>query len=219
MRDIFRPNQLIEIELNTNGQCEQKENFASRIEEVLSDSLVVAAPIKNGNLVFIAKGELLTLRVHINGALYSALCRVQAYSSKGVPWLKLTRPAEISKVQQRSWVRIDVMLPVEYRMAGYPVDYYQATTSDLSGGGLLMVTNHIIDNDTLLDIRVKMTDDFTVECQGRVTRCHQEGDKTRSRFKIGIKYENLEEAHVEKIVAFVFQKQRESLKKGHTVVK
>jgi len=214
MRDIFRPNQLIEIELGTGAQDEQSECFASRIEEVLPQSLVVAAPIKHGALLHVAAGEIITLRLHFDGIPYSALCRVQSRSNQGLPLLKITRPENISRVQQRSWVRIEVLLPLEYRMAGYPIDYYQTTTADLSGGGCLMVANHPIDLDTLLDLRLTISESFILECQGRVTRS-QQVENSKKRHKIGIRFENLNDATIDRIVAFIFQKQRESLKKGN----
>lgn len=213
MRDVFRPNQLIEIELNTSDYSGQKECYASRIEEVLSESLIIAAPIRNGQLVHMTNNELLTLRLHLNGVLYSAICRVEARINRGVPIIKITRPDEVSRVQLRSWVRIELLLPIGYRMAGYPVDFYSGVTSDLSGGGLMMVTQHPIDLDTLLDLQLNINDDFCLECQARVARCFKD-ETNKKRYRIGVRFEQLEDATVEKIIAFIFQKQREGLKKG-----
>lgn len=215
MRNIFRPNQLIELELNTPDQYGQRECFTSRIEEVLPQSLIVAAPIKSGYVIHMTPGEHITLRLHLNGVLYSALCRVQSRKNNhGVAVLIISRPEEVTRVQLRSWVRIELLLPIGYRMAGYPVDYYSGITSDLSGGGLMLVTSHPIDLDTLLDVRLEISNDFLLECQGRVTRCLPD-EFNKKRYKIGIRFEELDDQTIERIIAFIFQKQRESLRKGN----
>ncbi|MGE5380547.1 MAG: flagellar brake protein [Methylocystaceae bacterium] len=218
MQDPFRPNQLIELELNTSDQSEHRDAYTSRIEEVLPQSLIVAAPIKYGNLVAIAPGSLITLRVHNNGILYSAPSRVQSRSNKGIAVLQISKPKDLTKVQLRSWVRIELLLPIGYRMAGYPIDYYQGLTADLSGGGIMLVTSHPIDVDTLLELQLKLTNEFTLECLGRVTRCLKD-ENINKRYKVGIRFEDVDEPTVERIVAFVFLKQRESLKKGNLNIK
>lgn len=214
----LRPNQLIEIELGAGKQDDHYESFTSRIEEVLPQSLLVAAPIKNGDIFNVADDEIITLRFILNDVLYSGLCRVVSRSEHNVPLLKVTRPEIFSRIQQRSWVRTEVLLPVAYRMAGYPVDFYHAHAVNLSGGGCLLLVKHLIDLDTQLELQLTISDSFILECQGRVTRCQQ--DETDANLhKVGIMFEDIDDTTTERIVTFIFQKQREHLSKFHMLAR
>jgi c-di-GMP-binding flagellar brake protein YcgR len=108
-------------------------------------------------------------------------------------------------------VRVKADIPFYYRMAGYPVDYYCAVGCDISGGGICIFSSHFIDVDTRLEMKI-IFPEFRMEVIGQVRRCWM--DKKTEAYKTGIEFEKIEEENQDKLVSFIFLKQREIIQKG-----
>lgn len=214
LASIFKINKLIEVELEIPGEEESKREFVPlRVEGITPNSILVSAPKHNSALLLLRIGESVPVRVYRFGALYSCEVRVCGRQKTPFPILLLSFPHTIEKTQLRNWVRVKVDIPVYYRMAGYPVDYYWAVGCDISGGGICILTSHFIDIDTRLEMKL-IFPEFRIEVIGQVRRCWM--DKKTDAYKTGIKFEKIEEKSQEELVAFIFLKQREIIQKGIT---
>ncbi|MEN6350190.1 MAG: flagellar brake domain-containing protein [Syntrophomonas sp.] len=209
-KDFIKINQLVEIELDMQKDgLDETEAFASRIEDMGKNWIMVAAPYRKGAAVPVHPGTEVQIRVGKEGSYYLFHTRLLARQKGRQPMLQLSEPFKITKIQMRSWVRVPASLPVCYKMAGYEMDFYEANTADISGGGVLILLTHPVDKDTLLDLEVKLPGE-PLKTKGLVTRCIEQN----KFYQIGISFQDLEPKEQESVVAYVFQKQREHIKKG-----
>lgn len=210
-QDYIKINKLIEIEINMDkGTMEQTEVFASRVEDMRKDAIMVAAPYKKGTVVPVPVGEEVQIRIGKDGTYYLFHSKVVGRIAGHQPVLQLSLPFKITKIQMRNWVRVDTNLPVLYRLAGSEDEFIEANAIDISGGGICMLTQERIQKETQLEVEIKFPDNFLLKTNGIVTRCVDENKIIR----IGVCFQDINERHQERIVGYVFKKQREHIKKG-----
>ncbi len=210
-KNKLKINQLIDIELEVVGEEGNisYESFPSRIEDKTPDYLAIAFPFKNGYPLPIHTGEVICLRFIQDDKAYVCEVKVVSKQTSPVALLKVTMPEKIVHIQKRNWVRLPYNTSVNYRMHDYKVDFSQATSLDISGGGILLQTKHPLDINDLLDIEFCL-ENILIATVGKVVRCI-EAEKS---YRIAIKFEKIMEKDRDKIVGFIFRKQREFIKKG-----
>ena len=210
-KSLLEINQLVELEVYIHqNELDNIESFSSRIENIAGDNILVAAPFRQGTPVSFPQGKEINIRVRKDGIthlLHTKLIKSQKYPQY---LFLLSKPFKISRLQMRSWVRVDAELPVNYRMAGYPVDFFQGSTVDISAGGIGLRSQHEIDKDTLLELEVEFPDSSLLQTTGLVTRSLPE---KKGFYIIGIEFKDLSSNDQECVVKYVFQKQREQLHK------
>lgn len=210
-QDYIKINKLIEIEINIDkGNLEQKEVFASRVEDMRRDAILVAAPYKKGTVVPVPVGEEVQIRIGKEGTYYLFHTKVIGRIAGHQPVLQLSLPFKTTRIQMRNWVRVDTNLPVLYRPVGTEDEFIEANAIDISGGGICMLTQERIEKETQLEVEIKFPDNFVLKTNGIVTRCLDENKPIR----IGVCFQDINERHQERIVGYVFKKQREHIKKG-----
>jgi c-di-GMP-binding flagellar brake protein YcgR len=205
---LLRENLRIEIiqEIETG-----KKRYPSRIEEVRPDSLVLANPMIMGTLVPLQLGDRIEIRFNQQEEVFSFFTRVLARRRLPIPVIDVERPANIRKIQRRDYVRFKISIPIEYRPA-ISVDntFEQGTTIDVSGGGLLFTTRSEVKENELLEVRLKLPRETFVAI-GLVVRVSQKQEGLNT---VSLKFERLRERDRDTIIRFIFEKQREMLKKG-----
>ncbi len=209
---IFKSNRLLEIQLEVPGGEETEgEFFPGHVEQAGLKTIAIASLTPGGFPVPVRIGAIVSLRMFRFGCLYTFQAQVQGRQKEPLAVVILSTPRSINKLQLRDWVRIKLDVPIYYRMAGYPVDYYRSIGYDISGGGICLLTNHFIDIDTLLDLKIKLPD-LLIPAIGRVKRCSIHDGATF--YRTGIQYEQIDERHQEEIISYIFLKQREIINKG-----
>ncbi|MDD3269359.1 MAG: PilZ domain-containing protein, partial [Syntrophomonadaceae bacterium] len=210
-QDFIKINKLIEIEIDIDKRNpEQKEVFASRVEDLRRDAIVVAAPYKRGTLVPVPVGEEVLIRIGKDGTYHLFHTKVAARIAGHQPVLNLSLPFKVTKIQMRNWVRVDTNLPMLFRPAGSESDFIETTVIDISGGGICMLNGEAIAKDTLLEMEIIFPDKFILKINGTVTRNLDENKPV----KIGVCFQEINERDQERIVGYVFKKQREHIRKG-----
>jgi hypothetical protein len=103
-------------------------------------------------------------------------------------------------IQRRQFVRIDTTTPVTLTRAdGTEV---KSHTLNLSGAGLLLVGPVDLELDEMLKLEIEVGDDDpVVPARGRVVRDAGEHGK-------GVRFESIEEGDRERLIHFVFERQR-----------
>lgn len=207
----FKVNQLIDIELEVMGEDGNTvlESFPSRIEDINREFLLIAYPFRNGYPVPLHTEEVICLRFVQNKNPFACDVKVISKQTSPVALLKVTRPDKIVRIQKRNWVRLPYITTVNYKMAGYEVDFFEALSIDISGGGLLLQTKHPMDINDQLDIIFSL-DEITINTISKVVRCFP----ADNCYRVAVKFDKITEKDRDKIVGFIFQKQREFIKKG-----
>lgn len=127
--------------------------------------------------------------------------------------ISLALPGELSVVQRREHVRVDIQLPVAFRLisfGGKPVSAADKVgrghTTDVSGGGIGFICDLDLPAGLILGIAIdnswwKPFGEFRLE----VKRCRPAG---KGRHAVGGKFLDLSDLAREKIIRWVFDEQR-----------
>ena len=129
-------------------------------------------------------------------------------------WI-LSLPSEITKIQQREFVRIDAkmhatVLLVDQDEGDSPT---RLLVNDISGGGVRIVSTRSFPIGTNIVITFELPDQEIIETIGQVVRVEQPQPE-RAVYWLGVKYVGLRERQRNKIIKYVFQKQLERHRRG-----
>ena len=103
---------------------------------------------------------------------------------------------------------IDPLLPDQQNDG----EYISTTTRDISGGGLCIKTEEMLDKGAYIDAILAL--ERKMRFVGCVARSIKTRDKGKIIFETGIEFKHIENKDREKIVSYVFETQRDKLKKG-----
>lgn len=192
------------------------EQYHSRIEDISSNNMTIAMPMSKGYPVYLNRGQHFFGKVIVNGLVYRFKSNLLEKRVHPLPVWIISTPIEIKKIQQRSFVRIDTMLHVNFKIFDTNQDNsppINAMTKDISGGGLRIIYKHSIKLGARLQISFNIPDIGAVETLGEVMRVDKLDDE-RDLYGIGIKFLNMPESLRSKIIKFIFKKQLEYRQKG-----
>lgn len=212
----IRINQLLEIEIEG-----EKERLASRVEEIKDNYLFISMPMKKGALVPLWPGQEIRLIFRDKHSSVGGASRVVSRRREPLPHLIVNRPLKLVPVnQKREFVRLPVSLNVRFKVlddtavkTDEPPEIMEGTTIDISAGGLLFTTKALLCTNQLLELELKLTEKDSIYCKANVVRVfdrkHQNED-----WKVALIYEDIHERQRDRIFKFIFDKQREWIKKG-----
>lgn len=210
LEDIVRPNQRLEIILASVPE----EKLTSRIEEVNEKSMVIAMPMSKGYPILLSSGSKFFVRTVSNNASYQFTCIFIDKQLRPLPIWIVSLPNEIKKIQQRAFVRIDTMIPVEWQCAeSEDSEVTKTITKDISGGGARLISKQPIRLGTKLKIHINLPDLEQLQLNCEVVRV-EKPQSDLPVFWIGTKFIDTPESVRSKIIKFIFKKQLELRQKG-----
>jgi c-di-GMP-binding flagellar brake protein YcgR len=219
MRGIgfLKVNQKVEILVDTPGY---RGKYVSRIEDLTDNEIVVGIPIVSGSLVPLPVGIRVDVDVICTDAVYRIHTRILKRVLHPFPLLFLAKSEDIERVQRRNYARVDVVLDVEMEKlpSGEEGVVFHGVTRNISGGGMLL--SIIGDGDLLREIK---EGDF-VEISFKipiwkdpiyaVSKVVREDIRIGDRKDIAIAFVSINEKDRDRIVKFVFERQRELRRRG-----
>lgn len=212
IRDAFKVNQRLVLEFkHDNGMA----SFPSRVEEVGADRLVIAAPLNKGLPLHVEDGHYLVVKVVIDKVPYLFSSSLLAKRSGAVALWEIAMPYGPKKVQQRNYVRLDVMLPVTVYVpdAQGREKSLRAVTKDLSGGGALVVLRERLTEGVKCFLVLEVPDSEPVRTAGEIVRIDQPQADSKV-YWTAVKFIGLPESDRDAIIRFIFKKQLELKRKG-----
>lgn len=216
MNTLLQVNMRLQIEIKRG---EKQEKYFSRIEDIQDNNLIIAMPLSKGEIVSLHPGDEINVIAFAGSSLYQFLSRVQERRMGNIPLLLISKPTDddIKKVQRRSFFRIQAAVPVQFRclkdLGSISYDeFMEATTKDISGGGILLLLKKEIPKDTILEMKIRLNEKTIVPAVGRVVFVKEGKDKDKRR-EVAVEFMVIEDRDREKIVKFVFQTQLEQRKK------
>lgn len=213
VNDTLKVNQLVEIK--TDGML-YRGTYPSRIEEITGNVLYLAVPIRSGELVPLRTGETIRVSYVDKDNAYSFVTRVLGRKIDPIPVLIVERPQTITRIQRRNFVRIEASLPIYFQLLEEETgEIGEGRTVDISGGGVLFTTRAgWIRANHLLRVRVDLPQLEPVVCIARVIRVGQNRISGVVYNQVACKFEDLREGQRDTIIKFIFERQRELIKKG-----
>lgn len=201
-----------------------KGRYASYLEALEDSTIRVAHPMYGSALIPVMPGDEIMVEYVYQGQRVSFPAWVLERTREDPPALVLTRPAsgDIRRQQLRSFVRLDVSLPIEYAVSGQKSEGEQAQllpgrTVDISGGGALIVTREPYAPGTRLDLLLHLPD-RVIPAEAEVVRQHPvpvvPGSGETAEPRLGVRFTQIEERDREHIIRFIFTEYRKRRQKG-----
>ena len=167
-------------------------------------------PMDKGYPVFHSRGSTFYGKVYDESGVYSFKSTFVDKKMGHLPIWIITMPFDINKIQQRSFVRFDVALPVtiEYLLHDDTDEMValQLITKDLSSGGLQVIGSQKIKVGKKITVTLDLPDYGVLTIIGEVVRLHQP-QLERQLFWISVKFLSVPENTRDKISRFIFRKQ------------
>jgi c-di-GMP-binding flagellar brake protein YcgR len=222
----------------TNGQSLTLSTF---VYDVTSDSrMILSNPIKEGTLFPLEKSYTYYFRFYVENSgmyLFKGVL-IDRIKFDNLPSIIIQLESDIKRVQRRKFYRVsflsfghflfekrlsdaqiaatrEKMLKKFKSESEFVIDeiIYEKIafdTADLSGGGLRIQTHTEFDLGEFIKGEFKINESW-VTFKGEVIRCEK---KDHNRFEVGIKFLELDSNTQSKIVAYVFEVERNLIKKG-----
>jgi len=198
-----------------NQDIAQDITFLSRIEDISDTSMFISPPFKKGDYWQPLQGQvgkLLSARVATERSSYFFETKIVAIHSDSTDFWELSLPTNVKKMQRRKYVRLTIMLSVTIKFIDPTLKAITTFTKDISAGGLQIVVENPLPNDSDIKILLPLTNKLTVETKGEILRVTLP-ETLRERITIAIKFSELSEEKQEQITKYIFNKEVERRQK------
>lgn len=193
------------------------DNYTSRIEDLNADTLILAMPLDSKRRPIIPlTGTQVDVQIFDEACVYQITVEYKDKAAKPIPVWIVSMPEEAEKKQNRKFVRVKAAIPLQVQVPDAEGNLQAACTTetiDISGSGFLFVFNKRLPLQTEIVIE---TDELPklgrLKAAGEVVRCNKPFFD-RELFWVAVKFQDLGRGLQNRLVQFVFQKQREALAK------
>lgn len=216
MPGVFEAGMAAEIEVNGLA-----DKYSTKIEDVKGDYLVVATPMKAREYIKLDQGQKILLSViRRNNPYFFDTTVVGSEWNEGQQLTQIRRPADNAGIQLRQHVRVAVVITDAQFWWEQPNGKFGPTVTgqvlDVSAGGFLALTKEGLPEGTVVLAR------FTLSRQaGHLTTLAKVLRDYERTSDVGVKshrshcqFFEMAEKDRERLVKFVFQRERELRQKG-----
>jgi c-di-GMP-binding flagellar brake protein YcgR len=148
-----------------------------------------------------------------NGAVYEfAATVIDRHRCGDATDVVVAYPSQLHRIERRRYFRLFHEVPVRIRVKDAAASCggrYLATSLDIAGGGVAVALDEQLEIGTQVFVRLRLDDgaDSPVEASGTVVAARPALHS--SKYRTSIAFEDISPAHRERLVHFVFDKQRE----------
>lgn len=201
------------VMLETVTLMEENE-FVTRIEKIESDAVTVLSPICKGAILRIPTNSRVVIIVFTGDKVYKAKgIAVDNFKEGNFHLSKIEIKSEVERFERRNYYRLCVKKPVRI-MKTDSEDIVEGESIDISGGGMQLRSEEKLYKGQKLLVELEVDGDF-LELDGEVVSIMQgiaSGDE-----KYGIKFLELGDKVVDKIVSYIFSIQRDRIRKDRKI--
>lgn len=190
---------------------EREEWFNSNVQDIRENVISIGIPYFKEQPLMLHRGDEVRVRFITESAKYSFSTRVTGEVKDNIDLYQLAYPNEISRIQQRNYVRLPVLLDVEYFFQEHDkkrVKPKKATTVDLSGGGMRIAVRERIQGNTRLVLKFTLPlqrKNENIELLSRVIR-FEVIEPDRELYHLALVFENITYHQEDLIIRFIFEK-------------
>jgi len=207
------------IELLRTDSLQDKTSYPSQVLDIIADDILeVRGPFYKNNFVFVSPREKLRIVFVIKDkGKYQFDAEILNIDYEGIYKLKIRRISEITKLQLRNYFRFDISIPVKKYFTIIEENEEKileenCRTKDISGGGMKLYSNyqHSVGDKITCEFKVG---EYLITTKAKVVRI-EKVDTFEFDFALGIEFVDIKERSRDRIIQFIFSKQRELLEKG-----
>jgi c-di-GMP-binding flagellar brake protein YcgR len=202
---------------------EDQETYICIVQDIKDKGIIINVPISGNKYYNMHPGKTIEFYAIINKEFYRYSAIVLGKKREGsLEFILLTIPELIEKIQRREYFRLSILMDVKYNLLPggqvytslrnvsktYLEDMVKASTIDISGGGIKIVTSQMIPRGSYIILNMSIPEEIDILC----IATRSEEDKIHKNFRIGLKFLGADVKTREKIIRFIFAKAREHAK-------
>ncbi|MDR9757543.1 MAG: flagellar brake protein [Thermacetogeniaceae bacterium] len=182
-------------------------SYPCMVKEITTKALVITAPMDKWEAVPIKIGEKITVNYWSGTKFYTFKSEVTAVNKGYQQTITVLWPRRIEHLQRRNFLRVQAEIPITFALAEGD-DIYHASTLDISGGGVLIKSPVKLQINDQLDMQLTIPDRGVIDTGGKVVRCEESKGCGGQFFLVGVDFTAINERDRERIIAFVFERER-----------
>jgi len=207
-------NQLVTIKLGKD-QSPDYAYYHSRVEFISHKRLVLAAPIKERQVVPVKPGEIITVNYWVGTKSYCFTSEVLQFTRDNLSTITVAWPCQVKRLYRRQFFRVGadlslILAPTENKRI------YHTKTLDVSGGGVLVKSPVRLQRNEYVEMQITLPKGGVFDTLGRVVRVEEVKSGKETGYLTGIEFAVIDERDRERIIAYVFERQRHLMKKRLT---
>ncbi len=211
-------NQLMDIVIEADAF---REYYPVRIEDIDEHSLYIGMPMKQGRIVRLQAGQEIRCVFRKGTCYYGFSTSIKDIIKKPMLMLVTDKPQQLDTInQKRAYVRLEVVLPIEYRLLGEEDDleeeaepWCKGQTVNISAGGILFSTDQRLESQQHMEIKLHIPQHPPFCCKARVMRVFDKVDFRRKNIWASVQYEEISDATRDRLFNYIFEKERELINK------
>lgn len=191
------------------------KSYPSQILDITNrGTFIVGGPIYKNKIILVHKDEIIKVTYIINHkGRYAFNAKVLRRDCKRIYQLEVERVSEITRYQQRRHYRFDITIPVDKSLKkDDDILTENCRTKDISGSGMKLYSNFKHDIGDIVRCIFNI-DNYKIDVEGRILRI-EDIDTFEYNYSLAIEFIDLKENDKEKIIKFIFLKQRLLREKG-----
>lgn len=217
-----------------NGKKNQGDDrvYVSQILDFNDENgIVCAMPIYEGHIVPLQEGKRLDTYFYVGTKIYKATCTVRKRGKEeNVHTVTLSVDSSIVKVQRREYYRLSCLMTVnvlpitenqadkfvvEHTMPDITQEKDTCTMTDISGGGARILTENVYEKGSyvLLEINLHIqNEDKLKTIVGKIVATNKNANNDLL-YDVRMQYYNINDNDRNDVIKYVFEQQRNQLKK------
>lgn len=205
-RELLRVN----LNIKVTRASGEEDWYSSSVQDVGPGTFYIAVPTQGPNPLVLGRGEKVRVTFVNEMSRYEFTTAVVGWRQDNIPLYELLIPGELRRIQLREFVRVPVMLDVEYAEdtgEGARPSYKKCTALDISGGGVRLLTKKEMPAGTRLFLRFTLplkTGPEEMELKGKVVRSWSDPE-TRNH-QCGVQFVGISRRQQDLIVRYVLFK-------------
>lgn len=184
--------------------------YKSQVVGVQGNYFLIIPPYRGMDNLFLHRGDRVEVVLHSTNEKCEFTAGVIKLVKGKLDGYILEAPEEGKRIQMRKFVRVKVLLDIEWALSQEKNNFYSGIMVDLSGGGAGIVTDVPVDDDVELLVRFHLPirgREVEMLVKSQVRRCQLMAEQ--GKYLIGVAFQELSERDQDQIIEYVFQKQRE----------
>lgn len=218
------------LQVNSNIEVMRENDntvYKSLIQEVRDDGFLIQEPVYKRFILSLKNGEKVGLGIFTESDRYTFEASVLGVKDENnLKLYILSQPENVKKHERRNFVRVEVAINILYEVLKTPpnsmkdaVKYKPSQTAvaiDLSGGGMMLKVDKSLPEKAFLVMEFELVIKGNIQKMklfGQVMRNLVEERSGIRRYLCGVSFYNLDERTQDKIIAYVFDKMIENIRK------
>ncbi|MBC7319941.1 flagellar brake protein [bacterium] len=211
----FLPNKKVSIRVI---EGDYQGYYSSRIEGINDEEFLLALPFIGTVPVPLRLGERISIYSVSDDAVYRIDGEIIKRQLEPVPLLQVKIDKDIVRVQRRRYVRVPIVLNIQYKLKEVEKIYY-TYSKDISGGGARIILPEPLRVRDIIDMRIELpSPELPIDCEGEIVWIDRQeilvNNKREEIIHAGVRFTLIEEKERERLIKFLFNYQRNLIKKG-----